>query len=97
MELADIHNRRANIELVSKRAREHGYPLLAWPEDEELIRLSDIPVIEGQPNKPIAWTKFSLRRFFRVSNDADLRGQIVTGHAYTRVDNLVSEWKVTSR
>lgn len=85
LELTDLHNRRGNIELVSKRAKENDYPLLTWPEDKQLLRLVDLPVINKAPNVPPAWTRFRLESTFFVSSDANLREKIRIGCAYYRI------------
>ena len=82
-QLTDTHNRRKNIRLVAERAKANAYPLLTWPEDKTLLRLSDLPVIAGTPNKPTAWASMeSSNRFFFVQTDEQLRRLIVVGRAY---------------
>ena len=103
MELADIHNRRANIELVSKRAKEHGYPLLVWPEDKELLRVDDLPVTE-QPNRPVDWTALQYMNYRIIRSNKELRKFIVPGRAYAiggerigKASQRVDEYAVVTR
>ena len=104
MELTDIHNRRANIELVSKRAKEHGYPLLVWPEDKELLRLDDLPTTDD-PNKPTDWLEVSYTRYSICRTDQQLREFIREGFAYVqgvtprhdKAPRRVDEYKVVTR
>lgn len=105
-ELTDLHNRRANIETVASRCREHGYPLLAWPEDKALLRLSDLPQMThaGAFNQPTAWQHCEFHRLLCVASDTDLRNKITEGKAYAIILNLgqfqgttVAEYKVESR
>ena len=105
MELADIHNRRANIELVSKRAKEHGYPLLAWPEDRELLRLGDLPVL-NYVNIPPDWSRISYSTFAVIDTDEQLRKFIKPGRAYLvqnddrgniKAPKRIEEYKVITR
>jgi len=84
LELADLHNRRGNITTVSNRAKANNYPVLTWPEDKELLRVSDLPTINGNPNVPPAWESFRSESIFFVSNDCDLRNKIRVGRAYYR-------------
>ncbi len=104
-ELTDLHNRRANIETVATRCREHAYPLLAWPEDKALLQLSDLPQLAHVVafNIPIAWQRCEFRRLLCVASDADLRNKITEGKAYAIVLNLgqfqgttVAEYEVES-
>jgi len=102
MELTDIHNRRSNITLVSNRAKAHGYPLLAWPEDKQLLRLADLPRLV-HANKPPAWTTLVPGIYFIVSTDNALRDIIKIGRAYSINPALgqfnghyVQEYKVTT-
>jgi len=100
MELTDIHNRRANIELVSKRAKEHGYPLLIWPEDKELLRVFDIPTMRGDDvNKPTDWRYMVEINDIEIDgfSDARLRHVITEGYAYTRNNGILTVYEVTSR
>jgi hypothetical protein len=103
MELTDLHNRRANIITVSNLAKAHGYPLLAWPEDKQLLRLADLPRLV-QANKPINWTHLEPGIYFIVANDQALRDIIKPGKAYAINPALgqfngsyVQEYKVTTR
>ena len=99
MELTDIHNRRANIELVSKRAKEHGYPLLVWPEDKELLRLDDLPVMQGEsePNTPVNWWSIKWQSVCKLANDIELRAHVRDGFAYIREGRNVHEYAITTR
>ena len=81
-EIADLHNRRGNIGTVARRCAEHGYPLLVWPEDKALLRLTDLPVINGRPNKPTTWTDFEYTVARLIDNDEELRDFIREGRAY---------------
>jgi hypothetical protein len=103
MELTDLHNRRSNIETVANLAKAHGYPLLAWPEDKDLLRLEDLPRIVT-PNKMVNWTKLEKGLYFILSNDQKLRDIIKPGRAYAINPALgqfnglyVQEYKVTTR
>jgi len=81
-ELADLHNRRANLELVSKRAKEHNYPLLIWPEDKALLRIADLPVFV-KANRPVNWVKCEPSSLaFRVTSDQQLRDLVKVDRAY---------------
>jgi hypothetical protein len=82
MELADLHNRRSNIGTVARRCKEHNYPLLAWPEDKQLLRLADLPVIHGKPNRPAAWRDMEYTRAQLCGTDEQLRDFIREGRAY---------------
>lgn len=104
-QIADLHNRRSNLDVVAQRAKRHGYPLLVWPEDKLLLKLEDLPTENrnGQQNinRPIAWKRCEFRRIFFVSNDMELRDTIVEGNAYTRylqqdLGTAVAEYKVES-
>ncbi len=90
MELTDLHNRRSNIDAVATRCRKHAYPLLAWPEDKELLRLSDLPQLAHVVafNIPIAWQRCEFLRLLCMTSDADLRNKITEGKAYAIVLNL---------
>ena len=83
-QLTDLHNRRANILHVARRAKEHGYPLLAWPEDKTLLRVEDLPEINGQVNVPRAWREARLIRTMYVVGDAELRRFVREGYGYYR-------------
>lgn len=98
MELADIHNRRANIELVSKRAKEYGYPFLVWPEDKELLKLVDIPDTTKEPNMPTDWTAITLTRVIRhIYENHQLRFNVEVGKAYTRNGNTLFEHTIQTK
>ena len=95
MELTGIHNRRANIKQVSKRAKEHGYPLLVWPEDKELLRLEDIPDTRQEPNKPTDWVSITLSRIIRhITENHQLRFNVGVRKAYTRNGSTVYEYTI---
>ena len=103
MELADLHNRRSNIGTVAKRCRDNNYPLLAWPEDKELLRLSDLPVINRRPNIPTTWLSCDTNIMFVLHSDQALRDIVKVGRAYyvrAGIDNIlgskVVEDKVTT-
>ena len=81
-ELADLHNRRANLELVSKQAKAHGYPLLIWPEDKALLRIADLPVFM-KVNQPVNWVKCEPSMTFRVTSDQQLRDLVKVDRAYS--------------
>ena len=83
-QLTDLHNRRANILHVAQRAQEHGYPLLAWPEDKTLLRVEDLPELNGQVNVPRAWHEARPVRTMYVVNDAELRRFVREGYGYYR-------------
>lgn len=107
-QIADLHNRRGNIEVVAARAKANGYPLLVWPEDKLLLRIADLPAENRNEqrniNRPIAWKRCEFRSIFFVSNDAELRDQIQIDRAYTRYLGLqqflgtaIAEYEVESR
>ena len=105
-EIADLHNRRGNIGTVAKRCAEHGYPLLAWPEDKALLKLDDLPIINGRPNKPTTWTDFEYTVARIINSDEELREFIREGFAYAVKTvaqqfagnaRLVVEYKVETR
>lgn len=81
MELTDIHNRRRDIDVVAKRCREHGYPLLAWPQDTELLRLADLPN-PAQINVPMDWTDCQYNVALFIKGNEELRKFIKPGNAY---------------
>ena len=82
MNLTDLHNRRGNIALVSKRAKENGFPFLTWPEYRQLLRLADLPVINGIANRPPAWRAMITTATFTVHSDEQLREAVKIGRAY---------------
>jgi len=103
MELGDIHNRRANIETVSNLAKAHGYPLLTWPEDKQLLCLGDLPRLI-HVNRPINWISLEPSMYFIVKDDQTLRDVIKIGRAYSINPALgqfngqfVQEYKVVTR
>jgi hypothetical protein len=105
-EIADLHNRRRDIGVVARRCAEHSYPLLAWPEDKALLRLADLPVIHGKPNKPTSWTSFEYTVARLIGSDEQLREFIREGRAYaisdtvqhlTPASRLVVEYMVVTR
>lgn len=87
--LTDIQNRRRDLSLVANRAGRHNYPLLLWPNDEELIRLDDVPLIEAQPNIPSTWKECRELFSFVVTSTSQLRKHLralnlhVKGYAIT--------------
>ena len=103
-EVADLHNRRGNIEYVSARAKKHGFPFLVWPEDRLLLRIDDFPRTSA-PRIPEDWKRIELTRQFMVKTDADLRLQVKPGYAYALschcrrlgVFFIVDEFKIESR
>lgn len=99
MELTDIHNRRGNIDTVSQWCKANGYPLLAWPEDAELLTLADLPAFSAfeRPNKPRSWRTLEATRYFRAGTSIELRKQIREGFAYARVGPYVNEYAIRSR
>ncbi len=84
--LADLHNRRGNIGYVARRCQHELYPLLAWPEDKALLRLTDLPLIQGRAfNIPADWK--IVRKTGKMelcNNDESLRDFIREGCAYYR-------------
>lgn len=84
LELTDLHNRRANILHVSQRCKENGFPLLAWPEDAELLRLTDLPILNGAINIPPTWQSASPTRTRFVTDDTELKSFIREGYSYYR-------------
>jgi hypothetical protein len=83
-ELTDIHNRNKNIRACAELAQRNNTPLLAWPEDTELLKLADLPVINGRINVPSAWSGYEMNRTFFLASDAELRAVLVVGRAYFR-------------
>lgn len=83
-QLTDLHNRRANILHVARRAKEYGYPLLAWPEDKALLRVEDLPEIGGRVNVPRVWQGIQTMRTQVIANDAELRDFVREGYGYYR-------------
>lgn len=105
MELTDIHNRRDNITTVANDCKANHYPLIAWPEDKELLRLGDLPRFV-RPNIRPSWLGLELGRSWIVGSDASLRDLIVEDRAYSinpslaqfnEQSNVVQEWIVTTR
>ena len=104
MELTDIHHRRSNIAIVADDCKANNYPLIAWPEDKELLRLSDLPKF-CNANQRANWTGLEHAGFHVVTSDLDLRNVIQEGFAYSinpSVQQLTSafvvqSWQVTSR
>lgn len=78
MELTDIHNRRANLELVARESKAHLYPFLLWPEDAQLLRLDDLPQLASpdHANKRVTWKTLEYRFFTTQASDAGLRGLV---------------------
>lgn len=104
MELTDIHNRRENITTVANDCKANHYPLIAWPEDKELLRLSDLPQFVSANKRP-NWTRLDPLTYFVVTSDDDLRKIVREGFAYSinpAVQQLTSAfvvqaWQVKSR
>jgi len=104
MELTDIHNRRSNIATVAEDCKANHYPLLAWPEDKELLRLGDLPQFV-QANKRPTWTGLEPKDYHVVTSDRDLRAVIREGFGYSLVPSiqhlantfLVVAWAITTR
>lgn len=82
MTLTDTHNRRRNIAYVSRWSQQNDYPMIIWPEDTELLRLSDLPQIDGRPNKPPTWTDMQIDGIRPVQDTKHLREIITVGKAY---------------
>jgi len=98
MELTDIHNRRSNITTVAKDCKANHYPLLAYPEDKELLRLGDLPQFV-QANKRPTWIGLEHAGFHVVTSDLDLRNMIREGFGYSinpSVQQLTSAFVVQS-
>ena len=87
MELTDLHNRRANIDYVAKWHQERERPLVVWPEDKIILRISDLPVIEGTTSK--------VGRVFYPSNDNAFRDQIEVDKRYSRCEVQVGGMVIT--
>lgn len=102
--LPDLHNRRDNIKVVSDDCKANGYPLIVWPEDKELLRLTDLPRFV-QANKRPTWTNLKALTCFVVSSDYHLRQSIREGLAYSinlsiqhlTTTYVIQTWQVTSR
>jgi hypothetical protein len=102
-EITDLHNRRTNLDLVATRAKKHVYPLLIWPEDKLLVRLSDLPwAITRQPNCPESWLSMHANGLPRpVRSDSELREMVRVDYAYaivgvTNIGTLVQEFRLRS-
>lgn len=83
MELTDIHNRHDNIKVVSDDCKANNYPLIAWPEDKELLRLADLPQFVTA-NKRNTWTGLKFYASHIITSDEHLRDVIQPGFAYAR-------------
>lgn len=81
LELADLHNRNRNIRVVAEDCQRNGFPLIAWPEDKELLRLEDLPQFTGA-NQRSTWTRLEFRNYFVCSTNQELRDILVIGRAY---------------
>ena len=104
MELTDIHNRRDNITVVANDCKANHYPLIAWPEDKELLRLADLPRFV-RANKRPNWTRLESNRARIIVSDRDLREFVTEGFAYS-INNgpqqfshsfVVQEWSLSTR
>jgi hypothetical protein len=94
--LTDLHNRRDNIALVAKYFAEHDYPFLAWPEDKQLLRLTDLPIFIGrnggrvEPRQNKHWPIFKKTSSFLVPQgqlgDDRLQQIIEVGALYAVTD-----------
>lgn len=102
-ELTDLHNRRKNLEYVSRHAKLNGWPLLAWPEDIQLARLGDLPILEKHINKPPDWRTMEESFTYLIECDADLRKVLTPGFAYAITGYHsggwleVQSWRIESR
>ena len=103
--VTDLHNRRRNLVLVSRRAKAMGIPLLIWPEDKAIIKQTDLPVLDTihyHVNRAPDWKTIYDVGSFLVRSDDELRDHIREGYAYaiTDQDNVfdyVTEYEVRSR
>ena len=85
LELTDLHNRRSNIASAAKYAQAHAYPLLVWPEDRELLRLADLPIVTREAcNTPRNWSNLATSAIRLIRSDDELRKWIKVDRAYTR-------------
>lgn len=101
MELTDLHNRRSNINVVSDDCKLNNYPLLAWPEDKELLRLSDLPFTVNA-NKRRTWVTLEPKSYQILLTDDGLRAFIREGMAYgiiavTHTGTFVQEYTVKTK
>lgn len=84
-QLTDLHNRRDNIAVVAREAQRNLYPVLAWPEDKALLKLSDLPLIQGRaPNLPASWVRVVPTVTRTFTGDHCLREFIRVDRAYYR-------------
>jgi len=100
--VTDLHNRRRNLELVSRRAKEMGIPLLIWPEDKLIVKQDDLPVLDTHVNKAPDWKRMFDLGSFLVRSDDELRDHVREGYAYAITDqdsvfDYVTEYEVKSR
>jgi len=95
--IPDLHNRRRNLEVVSRWCKENNYPLLVWPEDKAILRLDDLPNTEYLPNKPSSWGKMEFSSDSWINQDETLRNFIRVGFAYSFTGFKVQEWLVKSK
>jgi len=85
LELTDLHNRRRSIAYVAREAQINLTPFLTWPEDKQLLRLSDLPLIQGRPfNTPTTWRRVNITATCTMTSDCTLRDFIIIGRAYFR-------------
>ena len=80
-DLPDLHNRRDNIAAVAADCKANNYPLIAWPEDKELLRLDDLPRFVCANCRP-TWVTVMMMKFHLVTSDNELRRIIKPGLAY---------------
>ena len=78
--ITDIHNRRKNIDYVAQWHQEHAKALSIWPEDKLLLRITDLPVMEGFPG---------VARAFYPKDNSALRKEIQIGKRYSRTTVMV--------
>lgn len=76
----DPHNRRRDLDFVSKRAKDSGFPLIFFPEDRFQIKLEDLP--RNASNTSPSWKTHTISRTFLAHSDNDLRRKAVIGRAY---------------
>lgn len=100
-ELPDLHNRRANIEIVSRDCKANNYPLIAWPEDGELLRINDLPQFLVA-NRRVKWLQCYPLTTFIVNSDRQLRRWIRTDFGYSIIqqsvtgETVVQQWQIRS-
>ena len=102
MELTDLHNRNRNINTVAKECQEHNYPLLVWPEDKELLQLSQLPQFPSRPNCRANWLIMEGTQYKVIRTNQELQDFITPGFAYSILTEqprgyYVQEYRVTCR